>query len=67
LYFLCFFLCGAADVIGEGLLISSAMMRHHRMPCLHYALRSAIKQEAFEQARAAQEQGPDPVNVMNRV
>ena len=35
-----------ADLIGEGILLSRAMTRHHRMGTLDQALRSALAGEA---------------------
>lgn len=39
------------QLIGEGVLLSFDMMRHHRIPCLQDALRSAIAGEAVATAK----------------
>ena len=41
------------DLIGEGLLLSLSMMRHHRVPTLQLALKSAIAQEAVLSSSSA--------------
>jgi sn1-specific diacylglycerol lipase len=39
------------DLIEEGVLLTFNMLRHHRMPTLHIALESAIKDEAIQTMR----------------